>query len=300
VDSVEVDLRYLAVVMRRTDLRIDDVFSVPLTRSYRSDDWIALNPSHAFGNNSNHPYDIAPLGTRNPYTYQILVLEDGEYLYFERVSKGTGYPDAVFQHSETSTKFYKATTAWNGNGWTTRLADGSQIHFPESYNAKNLAQGAPFEMLDAAGNVLKLNRDGQRNLKEIVTPHGKWVRFQYDSAARIVRAEASSGDWAHYTYNNDGMLTSVADSQGHERHYSYRGRLLETITDEHGALLLRNTYNNRIVLRQEFPHGQVFSYQYNWRDDMPYAESVTVTLPNGQRQTIETASAVPADIRLRH
>ena len=299
IDGVEVDLRYLAVVMRQTDLRIDDVFSVPLTRSYRSDDWLSESPSHAFGNNSNHPYDIAPLGTRNPYTYQVLVLEDGEYLYFDRISKGTGYPDAVFQHSETSTNFYKATTAWNGNGWTTRLADGSGIRFPESYNAHNLAQGAPTEMLDVAGNALKLNRDGQRNLKEIVTPHGKWIRFQYDHAARVVRAETSTGKWANYTYNADGMLTSVANSLGHERQYTYQGRLLGTITDEHGALLLRNTYENGLVVRQEFPKGQVFAYKYTWREHMPYADSITVTLPSGQQQTIETASTVPADLRAR-
>jgi YD repeat-containing protein len=297
IDSVEVDLRYLALVIRQTDLRIDDVFSVPLTRSYRSDDWLSHNPSHAFGNNSNHPYDIAPLGTRNPYTYQMLVLEDGEYLYFDRISKGTGYPDAVYQHSETSTNFYKATTAWNGNGWTTRLADGSEIRFPESYSARNLAQGAATEMLDAAGNALKLNRDGQRNLKEILTPHGKWIRFEYDNGARVVRADTSRGEWAKYTYNTDGMLTSVANSLGHERHYTYEDRLLATINDEHGALLLRNTYQDGVVVQQEFPNGQVVAYRYTWRQHMPYADSITVILPGGQRQTIETASSVPAEMR---
>lgn len=138
----EADLRYGRFVLRETDLHLKDVFDVPLTRTYASNDWAHSNPIHAFGRNSNHPYDIAPLGTRNPYTYQYIALEDSDLVYFDRISKGTGYADAVYQHTETSTKFYKATQKWNGNGWTTKLSDGSEIHFPESYNAKNMAQGS--------------------------------------------------------------------------------------------------------------------------------------------------------------
>jgi hypothetical protein len=88
------------------------------------------------GRNSNHSYDIAPRGSRWPYTFITLVLEDSDFLYFKRISDGTGYADAVFMHTETSTPFYKATIAWNGNGWTLRLADGTEVRFPESYNAK--------------------------------------------------------------------------------------------------------------------------------------------------------------------
>lgn len=58
------------------------------------------------------------------------------------LSKGRGYADAVYQHSETSTSFYKGIKRWDGKGWEMRLDDGSMIHFPESYNAKNMAQGA--------------------------------------------------------------------------------------------------------------------------------------------------------------
>jgi hypothetical protein len=163
VDRFEADLRYGNFILRETDLFLEDVFKVPLTRTYVSNEWVDRNPVHAFGRNSNHPYDIAPIGTRNPYTYQMIVLEDGDFLYFDRISKGTGYADSVFQHTETSTRFYKAIQSWNGKGWTTRLADGSEIRFPESYNAKNLAQGAPTEMIDANGNHLVLRRDPQRN-----------------------------------------------------------------------------------------------------------------------------------------
>jgi len=86
VDRFEVDLRYGSFILRQTDLYLADVFEVPLTRSYDSSDWVHSNPVHAFGKNSNHPYDIVPLGTRNPYTYQMILLEDGDFLYFDRIS----------------------------------------------------------------------------------------------------------------------------------------------------------------------------------------------------------------------
>ena len=135
VDRFEVDLRYGSFVLRQTDLFLKDDFSVPFTRTYSSSDWMHPNPVHAFGKNANQTYDIAPVGTRNPYTWQAIVLEDGDFLYFDRISKGASYYDAIYRHTETDGRFYKAITYWNDNGWTTKLADGSLIYFPESYAA---------------------------------------------------------------------------------------------------------------------------------------------------------------------
>ncbi len=109
----------------------------------------------------------------------MIVLEDGDFLYFDRISKGTGYADSVLQHMETyGSGFIKPRNAGMAAGWTTRLADGSEIRFPESYNAKNLAQGAPTEMRENQGNRLELRRDAQRNLQKIRTPHDHWIMFQ--------------------------------------------------------------------------------------------------------------------------
>src|SRR5205823_9143971 len=139
---------------------------------------------------------------------------------------GGGYADAVYQHSETSSGFYRAMTRWAGNGWETRLDDGAMIHFPESYSARNMAQGAPTKMVDAKGHVLNLIRDPQRNLREIRTPNGQWIRLAYDDQSRVVRAESDRGDWVHYGYDSDAMLTDVEFSDGRARHYTYVGSLL--------------------------------------------------------------------------
>lgn len=280
VDRFEADLRYGRFVLRETDLYLDDIFKVPLTRSYTSAEWLHPNHVHAFGRNSNHPYDIAPVGSRFPYTYHYIILEDGDFLYFPRISSGTGYADAVFQHTETSTRFYRATQRWNGNGWTTRLVDGSEIVFPDSSNAKTMAQGAPIEMRDAAGNRLELRRDGQRNLLEITTPHGHWIRFNYDHLSRITLAEDDAGHWAKYEYNADGMLMSAILWSGRERHYEYDGVLMTQVIDEGGRVLLRNLYQSGILQRQEFGDGAVCSYRYQWARKRYELDRVWVTLPD--------------------
>lgn len=293
VDRVEADLRYGNFVLRQTDLELSDVFDVPLNRSYRSNDWVYSNPVHAFGRNSNHPFDIAPVGARNPYTYLLIDLEDGDFLYSDRISKGTGYSDAVYQHTETSTRFYKAVISWNGDGWTVRLSDGSELLFPESYSAKNTAQGAPTEMLDASGNLLELRRDPQRNLQEIRTPHGRWIRFKYDDHFRIVQAEDDTRKWTRYTYNSDGMLTDVTFSSGRERHYSYQGILMTQISDEKKNVLLRNWYDNSLLIRQQFSNGEIYSYKYYWPKSAYCPDKVVVMLPHYVVKEIRVRDSVP-------
>jgi len=99
-----------------------------LTRTYTSQFWMSRD--NAFGGNSTHDFDIAPVGGRNPYSFLHVVLPDGDFLYCPRISKGTGYADAVYRHSETASRFYKAVIRWDGLGWDTRLDDGARIHFP--------------------------------------------------------------------------------------------------------------------------------------------------------------------------
>jgi YD repeat-containing protein len=300
VDRFEADLRDGDFISRETDLRINDTFDVPLVRSYTSWDWVHSNSVHAFGLNSNHPYDIAPVGTRNPYTYLMLVLEDGEFLYFERISKGTGYANAEYMHTETSTNFYKATLEWNGNGWTVKLADGSEILFPESYNAKNMAQGAPIEMRDRNGNRLELNRDRERNLQEIKTPHGHWIRFTYDDLSRIKRAETDAGGWAQYEYNSDGMLIHVVLSSGRQRHYDYQGKLMTEVRDEVGRVLVHNWYRGHLLTRQAFGDGSAYSYRYDWPPTSYYPSKVFVSLPDQTTKEFSVINSVPAFVRNYH
>jgi YD repeat-containing protein len=300
IDRYEVDLRYGSFMVRQTDLFLKDTINVPLTRTYNSLDFIHPNRAHAFGNCANHDFDFTPLGSRNPYTFQLIAMGDGNFLYFDRISKGTRYADAVFQHTETSTSFYKATTRWNGRGWDTRLADGSKIFFPESYNARNMAQGAAWEMTDHEGNTLKLVRDGKRDLQEVRAPQGGTIQFKYDDQSRIVHAEDSQGHWANYQYNTDGMLTDVQLSSGVERHYFYAGHLMTSIRDEHGRLLVENFYGNRNgvnMLDHQRTDAGTYWYQFELAPSRWYVVRAVVTFPDGSTKVIEPVNSVPAYIK---
>jgi YD repeat-containing protein len=293
IDRFEVDLRYGAFVVRQSDLLLNDVFDAPFTRSYLSDDWLALNPVHAFGLKTNHSYDIAPIGTRRPYTHMMLVLEDGDFLYFNRISPGTSFKDAVYMHTETSTRFYKATIAWNGDGWTLRLADGSHVLFPEAYLAKNLAQSAPYEVENAAGDKLLFQRDSERNLQRVLTPHGHWIQFHYDNQSRITQAEDDAGNTVRYGYNDDGMLSYAAQSSGPAREYEYQGQLMTAVRDEHGQTLVRNWYDSGHLVRQLYANGDSYGFEYAWRSEKSYVDAVVVTLPDHTTKRILLDASVP-------
>jgi YD repeat-containing protein len=295
VDRFETDLRTGKFIMRQTDLSISEAgFEIPLTRTYATQDWVPPNQSHAFGLNANHPYDIAPCGTRNPYTEQFILLEDGDFLYFPRVSRGTGYADAIYRHSETGASFYKAIQKWDGTGWLLDLQDGSTIHFPESYSAKNLAQGAPTEMVDSAGKKIQLIRDPKRNLREIRAPDGASIRLAYDDHDRIVRAEDSQGHWTTYRYDSSGFLTSVNNSAGAARYYFYEGGLLTWIRDQQKRMLVHNSYAKDWLVRQQFGNGETIRYDYDLSRNKVYAERATLTLPDGSVRTLQTGNSVSA------
>jgi YD repeat-containing protein len=297
VDRFEVDLRYGNFILRQSDLYLNDVFNVPLTRSYNSGDYVHPNHVHAFGKNANHPYDWTVLGTRNPYTYMMAVLEDGDYLFFPRVSRGVGYADAIYQHTETSTGFYESVIAWNGDGWTLFRRDGAQIVFPESYNGTSAAKGAPYAIRDSDGNILSLTRDSNRNLTEIRTPNKHWIQFQYDRQSRIIRAEDDQGHSVAYVYNDNGMLWDAKFSSGFSRHYTYDGDLMIFVSDQNHRVLVTNSYSKRWLVRQDFGNRQVFSYSYAFSEpkNYAYAASATVTLPDGTMKTVEVGSSVPEE-----
>jgi hypothetical protein len=50
-------------------------------------------------------WDLFPIGSRQPYTYIEVITCDGNSLRYERISKGTGYADAVYEHRQTATAF---------------------------------------------------------------------------------------------------------------------------------------------------------------------------------------------------
>jgi YD repeat-containing protein len=285
-------------LLRQTDLFIPDVTPLSLTRTYRI--WDCC--TRAFGVGTNHPYDICPTGTRFPYTYMDLNLEDGRQIHLRRISKGTGYADAVFRHDETSSEFYGAQIAWNGDGWTLDFRDGRRFLFPEAYQAKNYAQGAPTEMRNADGHPLQLKRDKQRNLEQTISPSGRKIAFKYDASNRIIEAADDAGNVRKYSYDFSGHLETVADAS-HMLYrfeyaplldWNYDPYLMTTVLDGRGRVLLRNIYRERSrVSEQKLADGEVYRYRYVFNRANEIVTTI-VTLPNGEERTFLFEHGIPS------
>ena len=300
VNEFQVDLHSGLFVLRQTDLFVPDAMPLVLTRTYRP--WFRF--VRAFGMGTNHPYDICPTGTRLPYTYQDLNLEDDRQIHFPRISKGTGYADAVFRHGETSSEFYGAQDAWNGNGWTLDFADGRRFLFPEAYRAKSYAQGAATDMSDGAGHHIRLNRDQVRNLKQLVSPSGHAINFRYDAANRIVEASDDSGTVRDYVYDGTGHLDMVTDGKNALYGFRYEPLLHESgydpyvmtqTKDGNGTVLLQNEFaDGSRVSMQKLADGRVvrYEYLYNLRHDIV---RTTVTLPDGKRHQFFFKNGEPTE-----
>lgn len=289
VNDFLVDLHTGRFILRQTDLFVPDVMPLSLTRTYIVWDHYSM----AFGVGGNHPYDICPTGTRLPYTYQDLNLEDGYEVHMPRISKGTGYADAVFRHIETSSEFYGAQDAWNGNGWTLTFRDGRKFYFPEAYYAKNFAQGAATEMVDAEGHRTELKRNKVRNLEELISPAGRTITFKYDPADRIVEAGDDAKDIRKYSYDRGGHLDTVSDGAHVLYRFEYQRLLNESgfdpwlltaVLDGDWNVLLRNKYLWGRVSEQKLADGEIYRYEYRLkgRDVL----QTSVTLPSGEKKVL--------------
>src|SRR5208337_586505 len=218
INQFQVDLHWGMFVLRQTDLFVSDTMPLTLTRTYQPWD----SQSRAFGFGTNHPYDICPTMTRFPYTYVDLNLEDGGQIHFRRISKGTGFADAVFRHEDTSSEFYGAQFAWNGNGWTLDFHDGRRFLFPEAYYGKTFAQGAPYEMQAIGHRRIQLKRDERRNLQQMMSPSGYTITFKYDGSDRIIEARDYQGNVRRYSYDANGYLETVSDSSHMLYRFTYK------------------------------------------------------------------------------
>jgi YD repeat-containing protein len=297
VNQFEVALDSGMFKLRQTDIFVTDVMPLSLERTYR----VWAHETQAFGVGGNHPYDIWPSGTRFPYTYMDLNLEDGRQVYLPRISKGTRYEDAVYRNGNAGSEFYDARISWNGNGWTMNFRNGSQFLFPEAYHSKNSAQGAPIEMRDEHSNRIRLKRDNVRNLQKLLSPSGHTISFKYDDASRIVEAQDDAGTIRKYTYNPSGHLETVSDDAHtlyrfeyepllHER--GYDPYLMTTVLDGNGRVLLKNIYSVASrVSEQRLANGDVYRYTYVF-DNKHNVIQTTVTLPSGEPKSFSFYSGI--------
>lgn len=245
---------------KHTDLSLPDVMPLALTRTYRSGD----SNSRAFGRGSNFPYGMF-VWSANQYQEMDLILPDGGHVHYVRISSGTGWSDAVFEHKETDTTgatpsvFYKSKMVWNGDGWDLTLKNGATYVF---------GVNQPLQAIrDRYGNTTRLTRTsgGQSgDITRITSPNGRWIEFSYDAGSRITEARDNTARTVGYEYDGSGRLIRVTDPAGGVTEYTYDAnhRML-SVKNPRGYMEVVNEYDaNGRVIRQTHADGGVFQFAY--------------------------------------
>jgi len=260
-----VDLSTGLFVLNKTDLAIADVLPLALTRTYRPGDTV----SRAFGLGANHNYGLF-LYSENGFITISLVLPGGERVRYERTSSGTGYADAVLEHTDAPSPFHKSVLRYVGahpGTWTLTLRDGTVYQF--TFN------GDLASITDRFGNVLTLTRElilaagipspkPWGKIQRITGPSGRWIDLTYDPQTRIVQAIDHQGRAVGYVYDASGRLWKVIDAAGGVTEYTYDGshRLL-TIKDARGIVFLTNEYDaNSRVTKQTQADTTTYEFAY--------------------------------------
>lgn len=288
-DELEVDLRSGMLIARKTDMFVPDVMPLALTRSYRLWDRLA----RAFGIAMNHPYDTFPVGSRQPYTYIDVITGDGSSIHFNRISQGTGYADAVYEHTETASPFFRSRVQWNGNGWDLRLAEGGVFVFPESYAAKRSTEAALIGIRDAGQRAVIFDRDRRRNLRKLTSPTGRTISFEYDAADRIKVATDDRGRSARYDYDPGGRLVTVLDQTGRTLRYHYDRADLVGIDGGDAASAIEVRYHRGRVAELRLPKQRVYRFRFDFADVAgAHATTAFVTEPGGATTEVDLRSGV--------
>jgi len=196
-----VDVATGLFVMDKVDLTLPDVLPITLTRTYRPKD----PTSRAFGIGSTHPFAMRLWSAQN-WQEADIILPDGGRVHYVRISPGTGFLNAVYEHTATPTAFYKSRIAWNGNGWDVTLRDGTVYVF---------GNVAPLQAIrDRFGNTITIeHHSGQSgNVTRVSSPNGRWMSFTYDVSNRITQAKDHIGRTVGYQYDASGRLWKVTDA----------------------------------------------------------------------------------------
>jgi RHS repeat-associated protein len=258
--------------MHKTDLFLPDVIPLALTRTYNSGDTVA----RPFGRGMIHPYAMY-LWSAQQYQEVDLFLPTGTKIHYVRTSPGTGWIDAVFEHTATPTAFYKSVITWRpeADGWNLTLKDGTVYVFGEN---------APLQAIkDRFGNTVTITHaNGQTgNITRVTSPNGRFLAFTYDGSNRVTQVTDILGRTVSYTYDANGNLATVTDAENTVTTYTWNAsNRVVTITDGRNITYLTNTYTNGRVTSQTLADPSA-AYQFSYTLNGSTITQTDVTDPNG-------------------
>jgi RHS repeat-associated protein len=245
---------------KRVDLRIRDAVPIEVRRVYRPADAAV----RSFGIGTMLSYDIYLIGDTDPWTYQELILPDGGRVRYERISPGTEWTQAVYEHKSTPTAFHGSVISWNGNGWNLKLRNGTTYKFPEAAQQTNFRLAALLAITDRFGNKVTLVRAANGNLTQILSPNGRSLFLSYDASNRVSQASDGMGRAVTYAYDASGRLESVTDPASGVEQYTYdTSHRMLTVRDKRNNVMVTNVYDaNGRVQTQTYADSTTNSFAY--------------------------------------
>lgn len=276
VDEIEIDLRSGEVRTRKTDFFIPGDLPVATTRCYGLWD---LMP-RTFGGNTSLSWDMYPFMEIHPNTYVDLFLCDGSKVHYERISKGLGFADALYEHKSMGTLFSGSRIRWTGNGWNLKQLDGTNVLFPGTQHAVRGVDGAMLEFRGPNGQTVGIERDRRRNLKRIKATGQRQINFEYDSRYRIIKAFDDKGKVIDYAYDAAGRLIQVR-GPGSTQRFEYVAEDLTSIY-ENGRRLVGFRYLLGRFQDVSLADGRKYKMSYE-RDSQDKSKILRtyLTLPDG-------------------
>ncbi len=271
-----VDLHTGLFTYQKRDLALPDTIPISIERTYRPND----SNSYSFGEGATNLYDLRLWPIVN-YKEADLILPDGGRVHYMRTSPGTSWSDAIYEPTGPAGTFEGSTIKWNGAGWDMKLANGLTLTF---------GGFAPLVAIsDRHGNKLTIKRSGGQtgNITEIISPHGRWVKFTYDGSNRITKVVDNGGREVKYTYTS-GRLTKVEAPAGRVTEFEYDGSgRMKAIVNARGNKYLQNAYDaNGRVEKQTTADGGVFEFEYDLSEGGK-VEATTITDPIGNEREVE-------------
>lgn len=277
-----IDLSSGLFIDSETDLTLPDTLPISIIRTYRTLDTV----SRAFGIGAALSYDMFLTSTNN-YQEADLILPDGGKIHYTRISPGTSFTDAIYEHTETPTEFYKSHLSYNGTGWDVTLTDGTVLVFPE-FNPLHAIR-------DRYGNQITIWRQTlgtSGNITQVTSPNGKWLKFTYDSSHRITQVQDNIGRTVGYTYDASGRLWKITDPNSGVTEYTYdTSHRLLTMKDPKGNVFLTNEYDaNGRVSEQTFADSSTYEFDYTL-DGSGNVTTTEITDPRGNVRSVSFNSS---------
>ena len=284
MDLVEVDISKGDFTPVKTDLFLPGKMSIAFTRTYsQADDWFKRN-----GSSIPHVYDLYLTGSRHPYTYQDWSFPDGRHTHFTRISGGTEFGDAVFRADDAAPReLGGAECAWDGWGWAFVIPDGTTFLSPEAYNAKRPQQGSLIAVFDKDGNEIRLSREENGDLREIMSPEGRSIRLDYTDG-RLSGLQDSGGNRVSYEYDSALRPANVKYSSGAEIHYAFDdANFITAIESPPGRPILTVTYDSRHnVTALTLADGASYAIRYGYKLEGTF-QTADITAPDASTMRVE-------------